>query len=181
MKKIWKGIPNEDVHSALRFAARWLCPLDSYLEIGVDGGGSLLAVVENVPHPLKHIVLCDLWQWERHPHFRSHAHIEEMLKERNVDMTTVDFLDGDSKVMIPSLPLMFDLITVDGDHSAEGALADLNNTWPLLRQGGILVMDDVGHVSYPHLTQVFINWYAALNARIIPQDGTCSAVVVEKL
>lgn len=37
----------------------------------------------------------------------------------------------------------FDLINVDGDHTEAGAYHDLQLTWPLLKTGGLLVMDDV--------------------------------------
>lgn len=40
----------------------------------------------------------------------------------------------------------FDYILVDGDHSYEGARADLMACWPLLASGGILVIDDLGMV-----------------------------------
>lgn len=36
----------------------------------------------------------------------------------------------------------WDLIYVDGDHTYEGALADLNNYSPLVKVGGFLVIDD---------------------------------------
>lgn len=37
----------------------------------------------------------------------------------------------------------FDLIHVDGDHSAAGAHHDLTLAWPCLAPGGLLVIDDV--------------------------------------
>ena len=40
----------------------------------------------------------------------------------------------------------FDLINVDGDHSYEGCLKDMTNCWPLLRDGGIMIVDDTGMV-----------------------------------
>lgn len=39
----------------------------------------------------------------------------------------------------------FDVILVDADHGYDGALADLKNSWNLLRPGGVLLVDDVFH------------------------------------
>lgn len=38
----------------------------------------------------------------------------------------------------------YDLINVDGDHSYSGCYNDMARTWPLLRAGGVMVVDDVG-------------------------------------
>lgn len=36
----------------------------------------------------------------------------------------------------------YDFIYVDGDHRAAGALQDIVISWPLLKKGGIMIMDD---------------------------------------
>ena len=43
------------------------------------------------------------------------------------------------------------MITVDGDHSEDGAYADLSNVIQRLAPGGILVFDDIAHPSHPYL------------------------------
>lgn len=37
----------------------------------------------------------------------------------------------------------YDLINVDGDHSFAGALKDCRNCWPLLKTGGLMLVDDM--------------------------------------
>jgi len=37
----------------------------------------------------------------------------------------------------------FDLINVDGDHSFQGAWNDCTNCWPLLKVGGLMLVDDM--------------------------------------
>lgn len=37
----------------------------------------------------------------------------------------------------------FDMINVDGDHSYGGTIKDLQNVWPHLNEGGILIVDDI--------------------------------------
>lgn len=40
----------------------------------------------------------------------------------------------------------FDFILIDGDHSEQGIKTDLELYWPLLRDGGVMIMHDVGQV-----------------------------------
>jgi predicted O-methyltransferase YrrM len=51
--------------------------------------------------------------------------------------------------------LKFDLITVDGDHSAEGATKDLEDVIPYLSVGGVLVFDDISHPQHRYLLDVW--------------------------
>ena len=53
----------------------------------------------------------------------------------------LDLYNGDSKTIVPTLEGNYDLITVDGDHSTEGALADLRNC--IERFNYALVFDDI--------------------------------------
>lgn len=38
----------------------------------------------------------------------------------------------------------YDLVSIDGEHSYEGALKDMTATWPLLREKGLMLVDDMG-------------------------------------
>jgi len=49
---------------------------------------------------------------------------------------------GDSKVILPRMCGEFDIIYIDGDHSAKGALFDSVACWPRLKVGGIMLWDD---------------------------------------
>ena len=58
----------------------------------------------------------------------------------------------------------FDLIYVDGDHSADQVKIDLNNSWNVLKNGGFLVLDDYMWWYYKNLennpassVNIFIN------------------------
>jgi predicted O-methyltransferase YrrM len=115
----------------------------SYLEVGVSDGASLMMVLNNAP--IRGLVICDSWLKVGGGTGRgSHAHIAALLHKHNY-AGSVQYLDGDSHGLLPTLPpdLQFDLITVDGDHAPDGATADLEHVWPHLRIGGILVFDDV--------------------------------------
>lgn len=62
--------------------------------------------------------------------------------------TTVHKMKGPSRHILgglntlPQLIEYFDLIYIDGDHSAKGVLADATMAWPLLRIGGLMIFDD---------------------------------------
>jgi predicted O-methyltransferase YrrM len=56
---------------------------------------------------------------------------------------------------MPELAEAFDLVLVDGDHSAEGGLADLDNVWPLVRPGGCVAFHDITHPAHLYLAEVF--------------------------
>ena len=130
-----------------------------YLEIGTRDGGSLRVVLENAGQHLEAVWVADKWGTDYGGSGRgSHAHIEQLLDDFNFDGRRA-FLDGDSRDTIPALMAemaeAFDLVLVDGDHSAEGGLADLENVWPLVRPGGCVAFHDVTHPAHPYLSYVF--------------------------
>jgi predicted O-methyltransferase YrrM len=142
----WDHVPGSDLHCALRWANRALRPT-SYLEIGVDGGGSLTTVLKE--HKPGRIVLVDMWGTNHAGHgFENWDHITPILKSYGVTGRTT-MVTGNSLETVPTIAPGFDLILVDGAHDEETALGDLQNAWPLLNKGGMLILDDYGHSSYP--------------------------------
>lgn len=126
----------------------------SYLEIGTRDGDSLRIVVENAPE-LQHVTVCDLWGTDYGGSGRgSHAHIDRLLAEM-LCVGDVEYLDGDSRQTVPTIRRTFDLVLVDGDHSRDGAMADLENTWPLVAPGGALAFHDITHPAHPDLQETF--------------------------
>jgi len=130
-----------------------------YLEIGTREGGSLRIVLENASADLQSVWIADVWGSDYGGSGRGgHAHIDQLLDDFNFDGRRA-FLDGNSRDTIP--PLLpekaetFDLVLVDGDHSYEGAMADLENTWPLVKPGGCIVFHDITHPAHPDLLACF--------------------------
>lgn len=152
-----------DILTVLRSCAELLEP-SSYLEIGVRRGRSMAMVAEAAPRCS--IVGVDMWLDDyagmENPgpdHVRS-----EM--QRLEHAGSLELISGDSHRVLPKLfqerpELSFDLITVDGDHTARGARADLKAVLPRLRVGGALVFDDIRHRSHPELCEV---WNATVKA-----------------
>jgi predicted O-methyltransferase YrrM len=126
----------------------------TYLEIGVRRGHSMAAVASQAPHAA--IWGLDLW-------IENYAGIEnpgpEFVHEelrRVGHRGPLQLISGDSRETLPALlaersDLLFDLVTVDGDHSYEGAKQDLVNIMPRVRPGGVIVFDDIAHPEHTYL------------------------------
>ncbi len=157
LAKYGDGWQYADINTALVGLAEVLQPA-AYLEIGVRRGRSLAMVASKAP--ACHIVACDLF-------IENYANMEnpgpDFVRsevQRFGFSGTLEFIVGDStRVLSPFFDerpgLFFDIITVDGDHTAAGAHADLINVMPRLKIGGALVFDDVSNPSHPELGQVW--------------------------
>lgn len=147
-----------DIVNVLYAAAKCLQPV-SYLEIGVRRGRSACSVARACA--AVDIVAFDMWI----PGYAGMdnpgaEHVRNELL-RFGHCGRVEFVDGDSHQTVPAYlqanpDRRFDLITVDGDHSREGALADLRTVIPSLAPGGILVFDDIAHPQHPYLLDVWL-------------------------
>lgn len=129
----------------------------AYLEVGVCGGKSLEQVLlHRFPERL---TLCDTWGGEYGGEaYGGPQHIHRLLHTLGYRQP-VQFLNGNSHDLLKTVRETFDLILVDGDHSAAGARQDLDECWPLLQSGGLLVFDDLMHPSHPELFEVWRQFY----------------------
>jgi hypothetical protein len=146
-----------DINTVLLGLTRRLAP-SSYLEIGVRRGRSMAMVASQAP--TCRIIGFDLW-------VENYAGMEnpgpQLVRHElaRVGFTgELRFIDGDSKDTVPAFfeenpAEFFDIITVDGDHSPEGARRDLRNVMPHLKIGGVLVFDDISNHSHPWLLTVW--------------------------
>lgn len=146
-----------DINTVLFGFAKAL-DVQSYLEIGVRRGRSMAMVASQSKEC--YIAGFDMWM-------DNYAGMEnpgkEFVKselERVGYKGSIEFFDGDSKVTVPQYfkgrpNKYFDMITVDGDHSLEGARIDLTNVIPHLKVGGILVFDDISHQDHSYLGELW--------------------------
>jgi len=132
--------------------------INSYLEIGVRKGRSLLVVANNRPNC--NIVGFDLW-------IEDYAGMDNPGEEYVIERLSeigfsgkVEFINGDSKRTVPryfkeNSDAYFDLITVDGDHRIKGAKTDIRNVIKRLKVGGFLVFDDIVSPHHPYLENLW--------------------------
>ncbi|OYP37525.1 class I SAM-dependent methyltransferase [Rhodopirellula sp. MGV] len=129
-----------------------------YLEIGVRRGRSL-AVVSAVA-PDCEIKGFDLWM-ENYAGMANPG--ADFVTEEISNLGhrgSLELISGNSHETVPEFfaknpGYMFDLINVDGDHSEDGARADLETVLPRLSVGGVIVLDDITHPQHRYLENVW--------------------------
>jgi predicted O-methyltransferase YrrM len=103
----------------------------NYLEVGVFEGRSACYMLDNVlTHPDSRATLIDCKVQENGWNNLQRHH------------DRIRVYEGDSRVVLPKLSEKFDIIYIDGDHSARGALFDSVLCWLLLKPGGYMLWDD---------------------------------------
>jgi predicted O-methyltransferase YrrM len=131
---------------------------ESYLEIGVRRGRSMAMVATHAPQC--RIAGFDLWISDyagmENP---GPEHVRNELARLGY-VGELELVTGDSHQTVPKWfadhpAEFFDIITVDGDHSTEGARLDLESVLPRLKVGGALVFDDISNHSHPTLAEVW--------------------------
>lgn len=148
----------------------------SYLEIGVQDGDSIAAVVE--VKPTLNLTMCDTWG----PHHGgtnrgSHEHISQLLHDLG-HLGHRTFLDGNSVELIPKLEEQFDIVHIDADHSYEGCKADLKNCWPRTKYW--LVVHDVFFIEVRNAVFEFLEWHASSIGEIKISAADHGTIVIER-
>jgi predicted O-methyltransferase YrrM len=109
----------------------------SYLEVGVFEGRSLIWMLENVlTHPTSTAVAVDIFMEEYEATFDGNIAASGAAQR-------VTKIKEPSRTALRMLPLgSFDIIYIDGSHTADDVLADAVLSWGLLRTGGVVIFDD---------------------------------------
>lgn len=136
-----------DLACALNYLARRARP-SSYLEIGTRRGKSLAQVITG--QPACDVVSIDLWVSPYGGVDNPGPDFVRQEMRRLGHVGELRLLSGESQRVLPTFVAenpnrRFDLITVDGDHTDDGAWADLSATVELLEPGGWLLFDDLTH------------------------------------
>jgi hypothetical protein len=125
-----------------------------FIEIGVFEG-RLFVVAARALGAQEKAVGIDPFDWPQPDvgdRFRAH------LAQQNIDPRKVVIVTADSRKLAAAdlsrhfgdLPCRF--VHVDGDHAAESALSDIELSDGILCAEGLMVIDDLLHPCYPHLT-----------------------------
>jgi len=105
--------------------------IKTYMEIGVQDGNSTLNVIRMFPK-MRLAVLCDNWGPGHGGTNRgSNAYVANRIIESGFPIGRVQFLDGDSRELIPAYfrtfpEAYFDLVVIDDDHSVPTLLQHLS-------------------------------------------------------
>ena len=127
-----------------------------FLEIGVFKGNTSMWIADNVlKHPESKLIGVDPWEWSIMPRNRypdddigkkSFAdllvHIDNILKKYN---GRIKYFRGYSQDVLLNpffVPKMFDCMYIDGHHTIHSVMRDFVLSWPLLKDGGIMIFDD---------------------------------------
>ena len=144
----------------VRFSKR-LNDAKSYLEIGVNYGRAFINALLMEPK-FKRVVVVDALNLQFGGQVSSFDHLYPLVNNtceyKYHPDSKVEYIKGDSKNILPDFlqkNITFDLIFVDGDHSAEGANSDLFYSYKLLTENGILIFDDLANPPHPYLRKVF--------------------------
>lgn len=133
-----------ELRSVLRSLARAERPR-TYLEVGTRRGWSLFQVLAEVPTCRATVVDSWIQDYARAPN-PGEAWLREEIRQVVPDWHGfLQVYSEDSHQALPRLDRSerFDLVTLDGDHTAIGTWCDLWDVWPLVQTGGLLVVDDV--------------------------------------
>ena len=153
-------IPYWDIRIAAHVLSKILKPL-TYLEIGTRRGWSLAQVMAETPSVKAYVF--DAWHEDYADAPGSPEFIVDKMQLVIEGVPAIEFIDGNSHDTLPAYfageiesdtenrPEMFDLITVDGDHSLLGAWQDLYDVFPHVRVGGAILFDDLEYNGEPPL------------------------------
>ena len=109
----------------------------TYLEVGPYEGRSFFWVLDNIlTHPSSRAIAIDTFDGDFEKRF-----LDNM--RRSGHSSKIGILKGFSQQKLRGLNLnSFDLIYIDGDHRSKMVLMDIILSWDLLKDGGILIIDD---------------------------------------
>lgn len=154
---------------------------DAYLEVGVRRGRSTAQVA--VESPGTRIVGFDMWI----PDYASIPEqgifttnpgpefVSSQLTSLGVQ-NEPKFTVGNSHETLPGYFSaedhidQFDLMTVDGDHSYEGAKDDLEMTFEHLAPGGLMVFDDIYHPAHLDLLELWDSYKRVFPDYVFVED-----------
>lgn len=164
--ELYSADPMLDTHAHLPFLRE--SARGNVLEIGVHTGISTAALLLGVEEKGGHVWSVDIsgqsrYVWHGHPQWT--------------------FLCTDSKsgaVWLRSqITPTLDLLYIDGGHSYEQVMADLENFAPLVRPGGLILLHDVLFIEFfPGVQRAFNEWRARPGYESEVREGSCGLGVL---
>jgi predicted O-methyltransferase YrrM len=143
----WKDARGRDHPRYGRFVysfAKFYKP-DHIVEVGTDTGGTAVGWAKALSENQKGRLTCvDMDAYAQNTYPRS---VQINLVKIGLPPERVDLRKGNSTEVVPALSKelkgQVDIYLVDGDHRYEGALADMENGLPMMKQGGFILVHDI--------------------------------------
>jgi len=115
------------------------------LEVGTNAGGTAVGIARALVENKKGRLIC-VDNADAGP--RSFpAAAEKNIKSTGLESERFELILGDSKtavpLLLPRVKRKLGVYLVDGDHTFEGALADIENGLPMMEPGGFILVHDV--------------------------------------
>jgi predicted O-methyltransferase YrrM len=127
------------------YALARCCRPEYVVEVGTYAGGTAVGWAAALRDNGRGRLICidkDVYTSDTFP-----AVTQRNLSAAGLDGERYELISGDSKAVVPQLAERLrgqvDLYLVDGDHTFEGASADIENGLPMLRPGGLVLVHDV--------------------------------------
>jgi hypothetical protein len=148
---LFRPLPMEDYHQLIANTvtahARQLHRAIDYIEVGVFRGDSAKAVM-STGHCRYALLIDDF----------SNTHCGDATSSLQTVETNLHDYGGlfeinphPSHQVLPTVKRQFDIGFVDGEHTIDGCRGDMELMWPLIREDGVMFIDDMRHAAYPHI------------------------------
>jgi hypothetical protein len=130
------------------------------VEVGVDRGESSAVLLRGLDR--LHLYMVDLWRdsgcsevpvSSSHQAEMCYPPIEHAARATAFARGRRTLVPCDSVAAARHIPDGMDLVFIDGDHTAQGVLRDLNAWWPKVTPEGLCTGHDYGHPDYPGVKQ----------------------------
>ena len=132
-----------------------------YIEVGVLTGNSALAVLST--GCCRHATLIDNFSHPIYEYWKASPELVEKNLAKYKGM--FDIRVGYSADVLPTVKEKFDIGFVDGEHNEPACLSDMEKMFPLLRQNGIMFVDDLENPEQLHYTA--LNFATAHRLRMV--------------
>lgn len=161
-EKIQGWISDNEAGRLIGYATE--APTKNFLEIGSLYGKSASALAE-----VGKVTCVDLFPEEQLEKFKE-----------NTASLNVEILQGDSTKILPTLKEKYGLIFIDGNHTREYFEQDLNNSWNLLEDNGIIVIHDYNNDKWQDVKKVVQEFMVKHETPFHNQFGSANLVALKK-
>jgi predicted O-methyltransferase YrrM len=112
------------------------------LELGSYEGRSAIWFVQNIlTHPDSRLICVDQFTGDYAERYYSNIVVSGVHRK-------IKTIKGDTHETVKVIHSKLDFAYIDADHKAWSVVSDIAMVWPLLKVGGVLIMDDYEHPDY---------------------------------